>query len=119
MGTGAPSLLAERERFELSRRYQRLPAFEAGAFNHSTTSPWSPPLREERSQLRRGFVGEHPVDDVDAMVHRGRTEYIDDRSRRPSLGVAAAEHQPLDARRGERAGAHRTGLLRDVERAAD
>jgi hypothetical protein len=31
--------MAERVRFELTERYQRSPAFEAGAFNHSTTSP--------------------------------------------------------------------------------
>ena len=31
--------MAERERFELSERSSRSPAFEAGAFNHSTTSP--------------------------------------------------------------------------------
>ena len=31
--------MAERERFELSRRSSRLPACEAGAFTHSTTSP--------------------------------------------------------------------------------
>ena len=30
---------SERERFELSERSSRSPAFEAGAFNHSTTSP--------------------------------------------------------------------------------
>jgi hypothetical protein len=31
--------MAERVRFELTERYERSPAFEAGAFNHSTTSP--------------------------------------------------------------------------------
>jgi hypothetical protein len=31
--------MAERVRFELTERYKRSPAFEAGAFNHSTTSP--------------------------------------------------------------------------------
>ena len=30
---------SERVRFELTERYERSPAFEAGAFNHSTTSP--------------------------------------------------------------------------------
>ncbi len=35
--------VAERERFELSRRSSRLPAFEAGAFNRSTTSPYARP----------------------------------------------------------------------------
>ena len=31
--------MAERVRFELTERSTRSPAFEAGAFNHSTTSP--------------------------------------------------------------------------------
>src|SRR5665213_2229091 len=87
----------------------------------STTRP---PLRtallgEEFPKLRGGFVREHPVDDVDAMVHGGRSEYIDDRPRCPYLRIAATEHQPLDARRRQRAGAHRTRLLGDVERTAD
>lgn len=60
-------------RFELTERYERSPAFEAGAFNHSTTSPR---LRvgmvaeltllhagaldaKERLQLRSGFGSQH------------------------------------------------------------
>src|SRR5690242_6168908 len=34
-----PSLLAEKEGFEPSIRYNRIPDFESGAFDHSATSP--------------------------------------------------------------------------------
>src|SRR5579884_3448792 len=45
---GALFVHSERERFELSRRSSRLPAFEAGAFNHSTTSPWDVATKDRR-----------------------------------------------------------------------
>jgi hypothetical protein len=61
--------VAERVRFELTERYERSPAFEAGAFNHSTTSPrlrvgtvevltllhTGALVAKERLQLRGGF----------------------------------------------------------------
>jgi hypothetical protein len=70
---GRSAFQPERERFELSGRSSRPPAFEAGAFNHSTTSPR---LRvgtvavltllhvgalgaKERLQLRGGFGFQH------------------------------------------------------------
>gem|GEM_PF-6949982 len=36
-----PSYLAEKEGFEPSIRYNRIPDFESGAFDHSATSPES------------------------------------------------------------------------------
>ena len=33
-------ILAEREGFEPSIRYNRIPDFESGAFDHSATFPW-------------------------------------------------------------------------------
>ena len=49
----APRHVAERVRFELTVRYQRTPAFEAGAFNHSTTSPRAASVRRTRAVVRR------------------------------------------------------------------
>src|SRR6202011_5790979 len=51
--TRSLSFVAERVRFELTVRYQRTPAFEAGAFNHSTTSPSAASPRRTRGAVRR------------------------------------------------------------------
>jgi len=48
--------VAERERFELSRRSSRLPAFEAGAFNRSTTSPYNPDYNPDFSCSSRRLL---------------------------------------------------------------
>ena len=56
--------MAERERFELSERSSRSSAFEAGAFNHSTTSPrratgliTAPPVRCLLTARCHAFAG--------------------------------------------------------------
>src|SRR5579872_445154 len=82
---------SERERFELSRRSSRLSAFEAGAFNHSTTSPRSA-RDEEVTQLAGRFLFENAPDHLHSVVNRRRTEHIDYRAGGTAFRVAC----PID-----------------------
>ena len=118
--------MAERVRFELTERSSRSPAFEAGAFNHSTTSPWDgfsendrcklAPLAEEPLQLGCGFRFQYSGGDLNRMVKRRVLNNVQDAAGCASFGIAASEDQAFDTRRHHSSGAHDTGLFGNVDR---
>jgi hypothetical protein len=120
--------MAERERFELSRRSSRLPAFEAGAFNHSTTSPQSTadsrrqgkslltPGAKKRLQLLGRLCFQHACRDVDPMIQARMTDDIEYAAGSAGFRIGTAEHQPFDACGDHCAGTHGAWLFRHVQR---
>src|SRR5262249_33564241 len=92
------------------------PDFESGAFNRSAISP---ELHEKRFEERRALVGEDPSDDrhrvIQATVAWNRVQ----RLRRARLGVLATIDEARDPRVDQRPRAHRTRLLRHVQRRLD
>jgi hypothetical protein len=54
-GASTHTMLAERVGFEPTNEGTPLPAFEAGAFNRSATSPFGPDRREEKLQNALGI----------------------------------------------------------------
>src|SRR5580692_1971660 len=122
--------MAERVRFELTERYKRSPAFEAGAFNHSTTSPrlrvgtvgaltllhTGALLAKERLQLLGGFGFQNAFGHLQPMIRARRPQNVEGASVGTALGVACTVDEPFDSSRDHGASTHQTRFLGDVER---
>src|ERR1700677_2438664 len=131
----ALAYMAERVRFELTVPSSGTPAFEAGAFNRSTTSPCARRHRiyprlgvdpflelgrwlsaEDLSQLLGRLILEHARGHVEPVVGLPRLQHVERAAISTALGIARGIHDALEPRGDDCAGTHHARLFGDVER---
>src|ERR1700685_2922780 len=130
--------MAERVRFELTVPSSGTPAFEAGAFNRSTTSPYGATLRrrgyyprlgvdtfpalgdplfpKEPAQLVGRFFFQHARRHLEAVIGLPRLQHVERAPVGTALGIARGIHDTFQPRRDDRTRAHDARFFGNVER---
>src|SRR5262249_34852541 len=71
---------------------------------------------KELAQRESALVSEHAFGHFDLMVEARRFDHVQHRPARTELGITWPEHEPAETAELNRAGAHRAGLERDIDR---